>query len=61
MQNDRNGERYRLSNQQHTTAQETEKIASELHPELKLKTPKKAAKCLLCFVAGLMELSTKLT
>ncbi len=57
----RNGERYILSNEQHTTIQETVKIASELYPELKLKTPKKVPKCLLYSVAGLMEFSSKLT
>ncbi|WP_452225869.1 NAD-dependent epimerase/dehydratase family protein [Lacinutrix cladophorae] len=61
MRKGRNGERYILSNEQHTTIQETVKIASELYPELKLKTPKKAPKCLLYSVAGLMEFSSKLT
>ena len=61
MQKGRNGERYILSNEQHTTLQETVKIASELYPELKLKTPKKVPKCLLHSVAGLMEFSSKLT
>ena|GEM_PF-529118 len=61
MQKGRNGERYILSNEQHTTLQDTVKIASELYPELKLKTPKKVPKCLLYSVAGLMEFSSKLT
>ena len=61
MQKGRNGERYILSNKQHTTLQETVKIASELYPELKLKMPKKVPKCLLYSVAGLMEFSSKLT
>lgn len=61
MQKGRNGERYILSNEQHTTLQETVKIASELYPELKLKIPKKAPKCLLYSVAGLMEFSSKIT
>jgi dihydroflavonol-4-reductase len=61
MQKGRNGERYILSNEQHTTLQETVKIASELYPELKLKMPKKVPKCLLYSVAGLMEFSSKLT
>ena len=55
----KNGERYILSNEQHTTLQESVKIASELYPELKLKTPKKVPKCLLYSVAGLMEFSSK--
>ncbi len=61
MQKGRNGERYVLSNEQHTTLQETVKIASELYPELKLKMPKKVPKCLLYSVAGLMEFSSKIT
>jgi len=61
MRKGRNGERYILSNEQHTTLQDTVKIASELYPELKLKTPKKVPKCLLYSVAGLMEFSSKLT
>ncbi|SNR54473.1 dihydroflavonol-4-reductase [Maribacter sedimenticola] len=61
MRKGRNGERYILSNEKHTTLQETVKIASELYPELKLKTPKKVPKCLLYSVAGLMEFSSKLT
>jgi len=61
MQKGRNGERYVLSNEQHTTLQKTVKIASELYPELKLKMPKKAPKCLLYSVAGLMEFSSKIT
>ena len=56
-----NGERYILSNEQHTTLQESVRIASELYPELKLKTPKKVPKCLLYSVAGLMEFSSKIS
>ncbi|PKG42557.1 dihydrokaempferol 4-reductase [Psychroflexus sp. MES1-P1E] len=55
------GERYILSNEQHTTLQESVKIASELFPELKLKTPKKVPKWLLYSVAGLMEFTSKIT
>lgn len=61
MTNGRNGERYILSNEKHTTLQETVKIASDLYPELKLKLPKKVPKCLLYSVASLMEFSSKLT
>jgi dihydroflavonol-4-reductase len=43
----RDSERYILSNEKHTTLQETVKIASDLYPELKLKMPKKVPKCLL--------------
>ncbi len=56
-----NGERYILSNEQHTTLQESVKIASELYPELKLKTPKKVPKWLLYSVAGLMEFASKIS
>ncbi|MFT4699244.1 MAG: dihydroflavonol-4-reductase [Flavobacteriaceae bacterium] len=52
-----NGERYILSNEQHTTLQESVKIASEL----KLKTPKKVPKYLLYSVAGLMEFISKIS
>ncbi|MEX1191553.1 MAG: NAD-dependent epimerase/dehydratase family protein [Brumimicrobium sp.] len=61
MKKGRNSERYILSNDKHTTLQESVKIASELYPELKLKTPKKVPKCLLYSVAGLMEFSSKIT
>ena len=57
----KNGERYVLSNEQHTTLQESVKIASELYPELKLKIPKKVPKWLLYSVAGLMEFGSKIT
>ncbi|MEM5566812.1 NAD-dependent epimerase/dehydratase family protein [Psychroserpens sp. AS72] len=61
MKKGRNAERYILSNEKHTTLQESVKIASELYPELKLKTPKKVPKCLLYSVAGLMEFSSKIS
>jgi len=61
MKKGRNLERYILSNEKHTTLQETVKIASNLYPELKLKVPKKVPKFLLYLVAGLMELNSKLT
>ena len=61
MEKGRDGERYILSNEKHTTLQESVKIASDLYPELKLKMPKKVPKCLLYSVAGLMEFSSKLT
>ena len=61
MQKGKNGKRYILSNEQHTTLQESVKIASELYPELKLKTPIKAPKFLLYSVAGFMELASKIT
>ena len=57
----RDGERYILANETHTTLQESVKIAADLYPELKLKMPKKVPKWLLYGVAGLMEFSSKLT
>jgi len=57
----KNRNRYILGNEHHTTLQESVKIASELYPELKLKTPKKAPKFLLYILAGLMEFSSKIT
>lgn len=61
MSKGRNGERYILSNEKGSTVQDSVKIASDLYPELKLKTPKKVPKCLLYTVAGLMEFSSQLT
>lgn len=61
MEKGRDSERYILSNEKHTSLQESVKIASDLYPELKLKMPKKVPKCLLYSVAGLMEFSSKLT
>lgn len=57
----RNLERYILSNERHTTLQESVKIASDLYPELPLKMPKKVPKCFLYSIAGLMEFSSKLS
>ncbi|MGL1886543.1 MAG: NAD-dependent epimerase/dehydratase family protein [Reichenbachiella sp.] len=53
-------QRYILATEQHTTMQQSVKIAAELYPELKLKTPKKVPKCLLYSVAGLMEFGSKI-
>ena len=61
MQKGKNGERYILANEQHTSIQDSVKIAAELFPELKLKIPKKMPKFLLYSVAGLMEFSSKIT
>lgn len=57
----RDQHRYILSNEKHTTLQETVKIASNLYPELNLKMPKKAPKWVLYAVAGVMEMRSKLT
>jgi dihydroflavonol-4-reductase len=61
MKKGRDYERYILSNEKHTTLQESVKIASDLYPELKLKMPKKLPKFLLYSIASLMELSSKLS
>ena len=61
MQKGRNGDRYILSNEKHTTLQETVKTAANLYPELKLKTPKKVPKSLLYAVAGLFEFGSRIT
>lgn len=57
----KNRERYILANEQHTSLQETVKIAKELYPELQLKIPKTVPKWLLYSVAGLMEFGSKIT
>lgn len=57
----RNGERYILANEKHSSLQDSVKVAAEIYPELKLKIPKKVPKFLLYGVAGLMELSSKIT
>ncbi len=61
MKNGRDGERYILSNEKHTTLQESVKIASELYPDLALKIPMKVPKLLLYATASLMELSSKIS
>ncbi|MFD2914645.1 NAD-dependent epimerase/dehydratase family protein [Psychroserpens luteus] len=61
MQKGKNAERYILANEQHTSMQDSVKIAAQKFPELGLKTPKKVPKSLLYAVAGLMELASKLT
>jgi dihydroflavonol-4-reductase len=61
MQKGRNGERYILSTEKHTSLQETVKIIAELHPELNLKTPKKVPKFILYVLGGLMEFGSKIT
>lgn len=61
MEKGRNGERYILANEKHTSMQESVKIAAALYPDLKLKIPKKAPKWLLYCVASLMEFASKIT
>lgn len=57
----KNGKRYILANEHHTTIQESVAIAAEEFPELNLKAPKKVPKFVLYSVAGLMEFGSKLT
>ena len=61
MKSGKNGKRYILANEKHTTLQETVKVAANLFPELNLKIPKRIPKWLLYSVVNLMELSSKLT
>jgi dihydroflavonol-4-reductase len=61
MKKGKNAKRYILSNERHTTLQESVKIAADLYPELKLKTPKKAPQFLLYSLAGIMELASKIS
>lgn len=61
MQNGRNGERYILANQKHTSLQESVKIVADAFPELGLKLPIKIPKFLLYVIAFFMELGSKIT
>jgi dihydroflavonol-4-reductase len=57
----KNRERYILANEQHTTMQDSVKMAGDLYPQLNLKTPKKIPKFLLYSIAALMEFGSKIT
>ncbi len=57
----KNRERYILANKQHTSIQDSVKIAAKLYPKLKLKTPKKIPKPLLYCIAFIMEFTSKIT
>ena len=56
----RDGERYILANETHTSIQESVEIAAKQFPELKLKIPKKLPKTLLYIIATFMEINSKL-
>lgn len=56
----RDGERYILANETHTSIQESVEIAADLFPELKLNIPPKVPKPLLYLIAICMELYSKL-
>ncbi|MDR0196011.1 MAG: NAD-dependent epimerase/dehydratase family protein, partial [Myroides sp.] len=57
----RNGERYILANEKCMTITDTTKLAQKLYPELKLKVPNAVPKCLLYAIAGLMEITAKVS
>ena len=57
----RDGERYILANETHSSIQDSVKATAQLFPELNLSIPKKAPKWLLYTIAGFMELGSKLT
>lgn len=56
-----NGERYILANEKCMTITDTIILARKLYPELNLKVPAAVPKPLLFAIAGLMELSAKLS
>jgi dihydroflavonol-4-reductase len=56
----RNGERYILANERCTSIKETTKIARELFPAKKLKSPVAVPKPLLYAMAWLMEMISKI-
>ena len=55
------GERYILANEQCMTITETTRLAAGLYPELKLKVPGSLPRFLLMTVAGVMELSARIS
>ncbi len=61
MEKGRNGERYILANEKHTSIQKSVTIAAEQFPELNLKIPPKIPKLLLYCIATFMELGSKIT
>ncbi|MCK8523005.1 hypothetical protein M0D21_15615 [Aquimarina sp. D1M17] len=50
-----------MSNEKHTTLTESVKIAAELYPELKLRTPIKLPRFVLYTIACFMEIFGKIT
>lgn len=55
------GERYILANPQCMSITDTTKLAQSLYPELKLKIPGTVPKFVLFAIAGIMELSAKMS
>lgn len=60
-QKGRSGERYILANEQCMTITDTTALAAQLYPELNLKVPSAVPKPLLYAIAGMMELTAKLS
>ncbi len=61
MQKGRDQERYILANEKCMSIQDSIKVAAELFPELKLKTPQTVPKWILYSLAGMMEAGSKIT
>ncbi|MFP8892223.1 NAD-dependent epimerase/dehydratase family protein [Chryseobacterium cucumeris] len=57
----RSGERYILANEKCMTITNTTRLAQKLYPELKIKVPGSVPKFVLYTIAGLMELSAKIS
>lgn len=57
----RSGERYILANEKCMTITDTTKLAQKLYPELKIKVPGSVPKFVLYAIAGVMELSAKIS
>lgn len=55
------GERYILANEQCMTITDTTKLADQLYPHLQLKVPGAVPKFMLYAIAGIMELSAKMS
>ncbi|MGG1922178.1 NAD-dependent epimerase/dehydratase family protein [Chryseobacterium sp. NRRL B-14798] len=60
-QKGRSGERYILANEKCMTITNTIRLAQKLYPELKIKVPGSVPKFVLYTIAGLMELSAKIS
>lgn len=60
-QKGRSGERYILANEKCMTITNTTRLAQKLYPELKIKVPGSVPKFVLYTIAGLMELSAKIS
>ena len=61
MKKGRDGERYILANEQHTSIQESVALAARAFPALGLTIPRKIPKAVLYLVASLMEMGSKLS